>query len=148
MINKTVDEIREMWKKDAVIDQNHLEKAELQNGILHSKYIDLLVDYKRELVLLERDFNKMKKIKIAYYKGQLSQEELSELNWQPYQFIISNKNELLEILTLDDDLNNFSIKIQEVNIGIELIQSIIDKIKNKSWQIKNIIEIKKFNAGF
>lgn len=148
MINKTVDEIREMWKKDAVIDQNHLEKAELQNGILHSKYIDLLVDYKRELVLLERDFNKMKKIKIAYYKGQLSQEELTELNWQPYQFIISNKNELLEILTLDDDLNNFSIKIQEVNIGIELIQSIIDKIKNKSWQIKNIIEIKKFNAGF
>lgn len=132
MINKTVDEIREMWKKDAVIDQNHLEKAELQNGILHSKYIDLLVDYKRELVLLERDFNKMKKIKIAYYKGQLSQEELTELNWQPYQFIISNKNELLEILTLDDDLNNFSIKIQEVNIGIELIQSIIDKIKNKS----------------
>ena len=132
MINKTVDEIREMWKKDAVID----------------KYIDLLVDYKRELVLLERDFKKMKKIKIAYYKGQLSQEELTELNWQPYQFIISNKNELLEILTLDDDLNNFSIKIQEVNIGIELIQSIIDKIKNKSWQIKNIIEIKKFNAGF
>lgn len=148
MINKTVDEIRVMWKTDAVIDQNHLEKSELQNGILHSRYIDLLVDYKRELALLERDFNKMKKIKIAYYKGQMSQEELTELNWQPYQFIISNKNELLDVLSLDDDLNNFTIKIQEVNIGIELLQSIIDKIKNKSWQIKNIIEIKKFNAGY
>lgn len=148
MINKTVDEIRDMWKTDAVIDQNHLEKYELQNGILHSRYIDLLVDYKRELALLERDFNKMKKIKIAYYKGQMSQEELTELNWQPYQFIISNKNELLDVLSLDDDLNNFTIKIQEVNIGIELLQSIIDKIKNKSWQIKNIIEIKKFNAGY
>lgn len=148
MINKTVDEIRDMWKTDAVIDQNHLEKSELQNGILHSRYIDLLVDYKRELALLERDFNKMKKIKIAYYKGQMSQEELTELNWQPYQFIISNKNELLDVLSLDDDLNNFTIKIQEVNIGIELLQSIIDKIKNKSWQIKNIIEIKKFNAGY
>lgn len=148
MINKTVDEIRDMWKTDAVIDQNHLEKSELQNGILHSRYIDLLVDYKRELALLERDFNKMKKIKISYYKGQMSQEELTELNWQPYQFIISNKNELLDVLSLDDDLNNFTIKIQEVNIGIELLQSIIDKIKNKSWQIKNIIEIKKFNAGY
>lgn len=148
MINKTVDEIRVMWKTDAVIDQNHLEKSELQNGILHSRYIDLLVDYKRELALLERDFNKMKKIKIAYYKGQMSQEELTELNWQPYQFIISNKNELLDVLSLDDDLNNFTIKIQEINIGIELLQSIIDKIKNKSWQIKNIIEIKKFNAGY
>lgn len=148
MINKTVDEIRVMWKTDAIIDQNHLEKSELQNGILHSRYIDLLVDYKRELALLERDFNKMKKIKIAYYKGQMSQEELTELNWQPYQFIISNKNELLDVLSLDDDLNNFTIKIQEVNIGIELLQSIIDKIKNKSWQIKNIIEIKKFNAGY
>ena len=148
MINKTVDEIRDMWKTDAVIDQNHLEKSELQNGILHSRYIDLLVDYKRELALLERDFNKMKKIKIAYYKGQMSQEELTELNWQPYQFIISNKNELLDVLSLDEDLNNFTIKIQEVNIGIELLQSIIDKIKNKSWQIKNIIEIKKFNAGY
>lgn len=148
MINKTVDEIRNMWKTDAVIDQNHLEKSELQNGILHSRYIDLLVDYKRELALLERDFNKMKKIKIAYYKGQMSQEELTELNWQPYQFIISNKNELLDVLSLDDDLNNFTIKIQEINIGIELLQSIIDKIKNKSWQIKNIIEIKKFNAGY
>lgn len=148
MINKTVDEIRDMWKTDAVIDQNHLEKSELQNGILHSRYIDLLVDYKRELALLERDFNKMKKIKISYYKGQMSQEELTELNWQPYQFIISNKNELLDVLSLDDDLNNFTIKIQEINIGIELLQSIIDKIKNKSWQIKNIIEIKKFNAGY
>lgn len=148
MINKTVDEIRVMWKTDAIIDQNHLEKSELQNGILHSRYIDLLVDYKRELALLERDFNKMKKIKIAYYKGQMSQEELTELNWQPYQFIISNKNELLDVLSLDDDLNNFTIKIQEINIGIELLQSIIDKIKNKSWQIKNIIEIKKFNAGY
>lgn len=148
MINKTVDEIRDMWKTDAVIDQNHLEKSELQNGILHSRYIDLLVDYKRELALLERDFNKMKKIKISYYKGQMSQEELTELNWQPYQFIISNKNELLDVLSLDEDLNNFTIKIQEVNIGIELLQSIIDKIKNKSWQIKNIIEIKKFNAGY
>lgn len=144
----TVDEIKTMWAKDAKINENHLEYAEMENGILHSKYIDILVDYKRQQVLLERDFNKMKKVKIAYYKGTLSQEQLKTLGWEPFQLIITNKNELMDTLLLDDDLNDFNIKVQEINIGIELLQSIIDKIKNKSWQIKNIIEIKKFNAGY
>lgn len=142
-----IDEIQAMWEQDCQIDNNFLGEAATITPTYHSKYIKLLIDAKLKLSKYNSDYNQLRKTKFRYYRGEMSRQELSELEWDQYQGVKPLKNEMDEILTGDSELNNIQMKIEYLNSMIYLLESILGQIRSRDFQIKNGIEWKKFLAG-
>ena len=89
----------------------------------------------------------MRKAKFRYYRGEMSREELTDLGWAQWQGVKPLKNEMDEFLTGDEDLNQLEVKIKYLETMIYLLESILQQIKARDWQIKTAVEWKKFLAG-
>jgi hypothetical protein len=96
---------------------------------------------------MKSDYNTLRQQKFRWYRGELSREELSLLNWEQWQGIKPLKNEMEEFLMGDKDLNIVEVKLQYINSIVEFIESIMNQIKARDWQIRNSIEWKKFISG-
>jgi hypothetical protein len=72
---------------------------------------------------------------------------LTELNWQQWQGVKPMKNEMEQFLDGDTDLNNIKVKIEYLNSMVYLLESILQQLKARDWQIKTAVEWKKFLAG-
>lgn len=73
--------------------------------------------------------------------------ELINRGWEPYQYTKPLKNEMEEILKGDEDLTKLQMKLDYVDATVYALESIMNQIKARDWQIKNAIEFKKFLAG-
>ncbi|CAB4127126.1 Recombination, repair and ssDNA binding protein UvsY [uncultured Caudovirales phage] len=143
----TVDELLDEWDQDSVMDDNHISDESIRVPKLHAKYIRYLMQAKLKVTKYQNDFNVLKKTKFRYYRGELSREELIELNWSQWQNLKPLKTEMDQFLDGDTDLNNMKVKIEYLQTMVYLLESILGQIKGRDWQIRNIIEHKKFLAG-
>jgi hypothetical protein len=142
-----LEELQNMWALDCIIDDNHLDKASVETAKLHSKYLNALISYKLKLSKLKADYNTLRQHKFRYYRGELSREELTDLGWNQWQGVKPLKNEMEEFLGGDKDLNTQEIKVMYLQSVVEFIESIMNQIKARDWQIRNSIEWKKFISG-
>jgi hypothetical protein len=142
-----IEQIQDMWETDAEIDDNYLGENSTATPKLHAKYIKLLVQAKLKLTKVQSDYNLMRKAKFRYYRGEMSREELTDLDWTQWQGVKPLKNEMDEFLTGDGDLNTLRVKIDYLETMIYLLESILGQIKARDWQIKSGIEWKRFLAG-
>ena len=102
---------------------------------------------KLKITKYNNDFNVLKKTKFRYYRGELSRDELSVLNWEQWQGVKPMKNEMDQFLDGDTDLNNMKVKIEYLQTMNYLLESILSQIKARDWQLKTVLEHKKFLAG-
>lgn len=142
-----IDQIQDMWEIDAEIDDNYLGEHATKTPKLHAKYIKLLVSVKLKHTKLSSEHNMMRKAKFRYYRGELSRDELNELNWIQWQGVKPLKNEMDEFLQGDIDLNTMRVKIDYIETMIYLLESILTQIKARDWQLKTAVDYKKFLAG-
>lgn len=143
----TLDDILNEWEKDAFIDDNHLDTYSTTTPKLHSKYINKLVDSKLRLIKLQTEYDQLRKVKFQYYRGELSRDQLKEMNWEPWQFNRPLKNEMDEHLKGDPDLNQIRARISYIETMITTLESILTMIKGRDWSIRNSIAFKQFMAG-
>lgn len=142
-----LNEIHEEWERDCQIDDNHLGEASTYTPNLHAKYLKLLINAKLKHTKLKADYNLLRKNKFKYYRGELSREDLSALGWEPWQYNKPLKNEMDEFLQGDTDLINLNTKVEYLESMIYTLESILNQIKARDWQIKNGIQWKAFLAG-
>jgi hypothetical protein len=75
----------------------------------------------------------------------MSQEELSEYGWEPFQFAL--KSDITTYLEADKDL----IKLLEKKVYheevVSVIESIMNELKQRTWQLRDFISWEKFVAG-
>jgi len=142
-----LEELQNMWAEDCIIDDNHLDRESVNTAKLHSKYLNNLIAFKLKLAKMRADYNNLRQHKFRFYRGELSREELTLLGWEQWQGIKPLKNEMEEFLSGDTDLNNLDIKVQYIQSVVEFIESIMNQIKARDWQIRNSIEWKKFISG-
>jgi hypothetical protein len=142
-----IEQLQEMWDKDCDIDDNYLGEHATKTPKLHAKYIKILIGVKLKHTKLQSDYNLTRKNKFRYYRGEMSREELQEHNWDQWQGVKPMKNEMDEFLTGDSDLNNLEVKIKYLETMIYLLESILNQIKARDWQLKTAVEWKKFLAG-
>lgn len=143
----TIEEILKEWDIDSEMDDNHIDNESIKVPKLHAKYIRHLIQAKLKNTKIQNEFNLLKKTKFRYYRGELSRDELTELNWQQWQGVKPMKNEMEQFLDGDTDLNNIKVKIEYLNSMVYLLESILGQIKARDWQLKNVLEYKKFIAG-
>lgn len=142
-----LEEIQQEWDKDCQIDDNHLGEDGTKTPLLHSKYIRLMINVKLRLTKARADYNLLRKNKFRYYRGELSREELTQLNWPQWQGVKPLKNEMDEFIQGDQDLINLNTKIEYLESMGYLLESILNQLKARDWQIKTAVEWKRFLAG-
>lgn len=142
---ETLETILKLWENDAVIDQTEPSKELIKIPTLHSKYLNILTKHKIASKKAHFDYLRMKKIKTEYFTGKLSQEELEEHGWEPFQFVL--KSDISTYMESDKDL----IKLLEKKIYhdecVSVIESIMQELKQRTWQLRDFISWEKFIGG-
>jgi hypothetical protein len=142
---ETLEQILKYWDKDSIIDQTEPSKELIRIPILHSKYLQILTKHKIASKKAFFDFQRMKKVKWEYYTGKMSQEQLEEYGWEPFQFTL--KAEVATYLDSDTDL----IKLQEKKVYheevVSALESIMGELKSRTFQLRDFISWEKFVGG-
>ena len=100
---KQLDELLEMWRKDAEIDRTEPGKELLNIPKLHSKYVTILSNHRMMARDAESQLNRWKKLKWEYYTGKLDDGDLKKYGWDPFPFAL--KSDIATYLEADEDIN-------------------------------------------
>ena len=142
----TLDQIMEEWQADATVDRTELGIASLKIPELHSKFLKIYFDERRKLKALEFQSKDLSLKKYEYYNGKLSQEELDELDWEPFAKRLM-KNEVDMYLDSDKDIINNNVRIITQKEKLAFLEEVLKNVNQRNFQIKNAIEWKKFTQG-
>lgn len=145
-----LDTIIAQWETDCVIDMLGLDDASRKSPVLHAKYLDLMAQAKLEMRDAEFKQKVLMKDKWLWFHGKLCQEKMEKLGWDPDPFngLKVLKGDMHNFVEADPDLIASEAKIHYHKTVIETLKEIVDNIKWRHMHIKNIIENKKFEAGF
>ena len=142
-----LEQLMKKWEEDCSIDDDHLGEASTYTPNLHAEYIQYLVSYKLKLTKLKGEYNTLRKNKFRYYRGELSRQELEDLGWLQWQGLKPLKNEMEEFLQGDVDLVQMEQKVEYLNTVVMFLESVMNAIKQRDWQIRNAIQWKEFLVG-
>lgn len=142
---ENLEQILKLWETDADIDQTEPGKELLKIPKLHNKYISILTKHKIASKKAHFDYLRMRKTKVDYFQGRLSQEELDEKGWEPFQFVL--KSDINTYLEGDGDL----IKLLEKKVyheeAVSVLESILSELKQRTWQLRDFIAWERFIGG-
>jgi hypothetical protein len=141
-----MEEISEMWAKDAPIDETNLVGESKKIPLLHSKYYNLYYKEVLRVKKLRAEYKELEHLKREYYDGSIDEETLSEMGWKPFQLKVL-RGDLDKYIQSDKDIINLSLKIDFHSANANYLEDIIKTIHSRNFVIKNMIDILKFQAG-
>ena len=142
----TLEEIRKYVSKDIPMDKTELDVESMKTPQLHNKYLVFYGDEKLILGKMQSDLNILKKDKWLYYTGKMSQEQLQEKNWEPFDLNIL-KTDIDKFLDSDTDIIRLSNKILLQKEKVSYLENVIKIINNRQWSIRSTIDWVKFTSG-
>jgi len=142
-----LNEIQDSWKADCIIDETNLGKAAAKTPQLHAKYLNLLSNARLLARRAEGEYQRLRRVKYRYFRGELSKEELETLGWAQYQGVKPIKNEMDEFLATDEDLLTSQDRLEYHRTVMTQLESILKSLHSRTWDIKNSIEWQKFSNG-
>ena len=141
-----IQQIRDMAEVDLKIDGTELAEESIRIPQLHGKYLNIYHDESLVLRKYEMDFQVLRKQKWEYYNGKLSEAQLKELGWEPFDHRIL-RNDLDYYLESDSDLLKLQSKLGAQKAKVDYLDSIIKGINNRQWIIRNAVDWNKFKSG-
>ena len=139
-----LEAIQEMSEKDAKIDRDNLHEESLNIPSLHAKYFEL---YNTIFLLRKKAEQQRKNVRherYEYYSGKADPEVYEK---DPFGNKIRDKDTMQKYLDADEKLSTTSLKIDYYDTMLVYLESILKVIQNRTYQIKNAIEIMRFNSG-
>ena len=141
-----IEQIKAQAELDTAIDANHLEDESAKIPQIHNKYLCILMDEKLVLEALDSKLKILKRDKWLYYSGKMSEQELKQKGWQPFDLNVL-KQDLDRFIDSDGDVINLTHKVFIQREKINYIEGIVKIISNKIWNIRASIEWIKFSQG-
>ena len=121
-----LEDILKNWERDAEIDQTEPGKELIKIPLLHNKYLSILTKHKIAVRKSNFDYLRMRKIKWEYYNGKMSQEELMRVT----------------------DLYKASLEKKAYHEEtVSMVESIMNELKQRTWQLRDFISWEKFIGG-
>lgn len=145
-----LEEILEMWKKDAVIDEMDLGNASRESAVLHGKYLEILTVSKLQLKQRELRLKVLLKDKFLYYNGKMDKQTIDDYGWKydPFNGLKQPiKSEMDYWYDADEDIQNQLLKIETLKVKVNTLEDIIQSVKWRHQSIKNAIDWHKFTSG-
>lgn len=147
MANNKLEELQELWKKDSQFDETELGRESLNTPSIFCKWLNIHSTLKLQLYKSISDYKKLYKNKLAFFRGELTQEELETLGWDYSGLIKRLKSESHEYVLRDDDIIREQNKIDYLQTLVEYAESVMKMINNRGFQIKNAIDWQRFVNG-
>tara|TARA_S200002703_G_scaffold2466_2_gene3861 strand:+ start:34864 stop:35298 length:435 start_codon:yes stop_codon:yes gene_type:complete len=141
-----IDDIYDLWREDSYFERDELTEETLKIPQLHSKYLRILSGERIRLKMLESESKKLYKNKHEYYRGDLDEDTLKEKGWEQNPLKIL-RQDLDMYIQQDQDMSEISSKIEMQKEKVSILESILQQINNRGYQIKSIIDWEKFKAG-
>lgn len=142
---KQIEELLEMWRKDADIDRTEPGKALLDIPKLHSKYLNILSRHRLLAKEAEFKYNKTKKLKWEYYTGKLDDDDLQKYGWEPFPFVL--KSDITTYLESDEDMNKCLAQKAMHDEIVDVCQSIMKELNSRTFQLRDFIAWERFIQG-
>ena len=140
----TLEDLQEMWEKDAKIDRDNLHTESLNIPSLHAKYFEI---YNTIFLLRKKAEQQRKNIRherYEYFSGKADPDVYIE---NPFPKKIRDKDTMTKYLDADTKLSTSSLKIDYYDTMLVYLESILKIIQNRTYQVKNAIEFMRFNSG-
>lgn len=141
-----LDDVLNEWSKDAIINEANISGELLNIPQLHCKYIRILNEHKLASLKSKFDYDKMKELRSAYYLGHLDKETLDEHGWEQFDLLIK-KAGLDRYINSDEYLIKILQKKAYHDQIVYTCESILNEIKNRSWQIRTFVDYTRFING-
>ena len=141
----TLSEIQEQVRKDLKINDLELDIESLRIPSLHSKYLQLLTEHSLLLKKTLGEYAVLKRNKWIYYTGKAREEVYKEKGDFPLKLI--TKDEERTFIEADEEVRELKGKLEYYETVVDYLQEVVKSISNRSFQIKNAIEWRKFEAG-
>lgn len=143
-----LEELYEIWEKDAKYDDLNLDVDSLNISSLHAKYNRMLSEARSQLRALRINRKTHYATLREYYLGNLNNpEDLERINREPYlnKVLRQNVNDYVEA---DDDITKIDTRIAVLEEKVEVIIEIMKAVHKRSFDIKHALEWRKFTTGF
>lgn len=128
------------------IDETELDIESLVTPQLHNRFLILFTDEKLIMEKLEGDLKILNRNKWMYYTGKMSQEELDEHGWSPFELNIL-KTDIEKFLYSDPEMITLSHKVSLQKEKVKYIEGVLKIINNRQWYIRSAIDWMKFTQG-
>lgn len=143
----TLDEVKDEWKKDSVLDNTKFEKELIRVPMLHAKYLEYLVYFRAKRSAANRKLNHMKNVKRRYYRGEFGLDELNQYGWSQWQGLKPSMSELNQLFELDEDLNELEERVEYYNTALNAVEYIMKAISSRGYELKTLLDYQRFVSG-
>jgi uncharacterized protein (UPF0297 family) len=142
----TLEQIQELWSKDAPVDRTELANEASRIPQLHSKYFKIFSTERLLLKKLEQESKQLWKDLWEYYQGNFDYEELKERGWdQINQRIL--KADLGIHIDADQNWIDNNLKVAYQKEKVDFLEAIIKSLNNRGFNINAAIQWEKFKVG-
>ena len=138
-----LETIQSMWLKDSVIDDVLLDEASIKIPQLHAKYLTLHNEFNLLHKKASQELKTITHKKQLYYSGKALPEEY-EVSPFPYKVM---KSDVMSWVAVDDAIQKVEIKLEYYDTTLNCLSEILRQIHQMSYNIKNIIEWRRFTNG-
>ena len=143
-----LEDIMNEWSEDCAIG-HRLDEASQETPKLHAKYLNYLTQAKLTLKRLEAKQARLLKNKFLWYNGKMPREDIEKFGWadDPFEGLKVMKGDLDIWYNSDEQLQESEALIAYYKTLIDTVREMVDTLKWRHQTVKNIIEVRKFEAG-
>ena len=141
----SLEKLHDEWSKDSVIDETELSKESAKIPKLHSKYLKILSTHNLKVKAYDFEIKKLRKLKWRYFTGKLDEDELKQLGWTQFPYILKNDVEIY--MEADEDLTKLYLKKAFHEEVVEAARAIMKELNSRTYQIRDQISWNKFING-
>jgi len=141
----SLEVIQEMWQKDSGVNQDELDTESLKIPQLHAKYYEL---YNTILLLRKQAEQQHSSILLERRKFYMGKAETQVYIDEPFPYKVRDKEDLKLYLEADEKISKIRLKIDYYDTMLRYLEEILKQISNRTYQIKNAIEWRRFTAGY
>jgi len=139
----TLEELQELADKDLQINDTELDLESLKIPQLHNKYQKFYNKFSTLLKQAETDYNRLYKEKWEYYTGKA---DPAVYQLKPFNLKLL-KQDADKYINADDTIIKAEQKVAYLKTVVDYLDRTLRIITNRTFQIKNAIEWRKFMSG-
>lgn len=139
------------WEHDARLCKEDLTGETLRIASLHPKYLRYLMEGKRAKAKVQNKYDQTLHVITRYYQGLMEKSEMDKLGlpYDPYNGAAKPlKSNMGPWIENDRRMRKVVDELTEIKDSLAAIEEIIGTIRWRHNAVKNILESKKFDAGY
>ena len=138
-----LEELKLQVQNDLRVNDEHLDTESLKNQEIKAKYLEHKSRFELLLFKAKGDYKRLYREKWEYYGGKADAKIYAT---KPFDLKVL-KTDLGVYISADEEIIDAENKIGYLETVVDYIKGVIKSVDNRGWDIKNAIELKKFEAG-